>query len=51
MRRLCIKAPSVYKEHEKNNIYGTKEFSLPCRKMAVLSAVSTVVSDYAATAL
>jgi hypothetical protein len=45
---LCV--PVGHKKHEKNNIYVTKEFSLPCRKMAVLSAASTVACDYAATA-
>ena len=33
---------------EKNNIYDTKEFLSICRKMAVLSAASTVACNYAA---
>ena len=46
--RLGINDTFVSRKHEKNNIYDTKEFLSICRKMAVLSAASTVACNYAA---
>jgi len=51
LKVVCVCSPVGYKKHEKNNILGTKEFSFPCHKMAVLSAVSTVACVCAATNL